>query len=177
MSAVEIYRGDPFQPSREDGRSDRRVLVELVESSEPGTRFSYEQLTEALSQGLDAEVDRARVYRAVRDANRTLLEERSRYLGVVRGQGYRMLSASEHLPTATKHKERAARQMQRGLEILSNTRLDELDPTQRALHEGQLLILSGLHQAVQASHKRHDKTESLLASLTKRVSDLEGTTD
>ncbi len=157
----------PFEPSRPDGRSDRQVVYDLTSEAEPGELFDYHQLTDALAEGLDEKPDRTRVYRAVAAANKTLLRERKRYLGVVKGRGYKLLSASEHLPTALVRKDRAQTHLQRGIELLRDARLDELTEAQRTLHEGQLMILSGVYHAVRDSHKRHDKTDALIADLMK----------
>ena len=157
----------PFEPSRSDGRSDRRVIYELCCDAEPGELFSYEILIESLADGLPETPDRGRVYRAVASANKTLLRERKRYLGVIEGQGYRMLSAAEHMPAALAKKDRAQGFIRRGIELLRDARIEELTEAQRTLHEGQLMILSGIYHAVQDSAKRHDRAESLIADLVK----------
>lgn len=163
-----------FTPTRKDGRSDRRVVFELASGSAPDTTFTYEQLETALNAGLDDAVDRDRVYRSVAQANKTLLREEKRYLCVVRGVGYRMINAGEHLPVALIKKDRAQTYLKKGIELLRNARMDELDATQRTLHEGQLLILGGLYRATQESARRHDKAEALIDDLKARVEKLEG---
>jgi hypothetical protein len=166
-------RGTPFTPSRADGRSDRRVVYELVREAAPNDTFDYDKLVAALSEGLDVEVTRDRVYRAVAAANKTLLQRQRRCLNVVAGVGYRVINAAEHLPVALIKKDRAQTYMKRGIDILRNVRIDELDATQRTLHEGQLLILGGLYQATRESSRRHDRAESLIADLVQRVDELE----
>jgi len=163
-----------FTPSRPDGRSDRMVLFDLVRAAPPETLFQFDELVEALSEGLDVTVDRPRVYRAVAAANRTLLSESKRYLNVVRGEGYRVIRASEHVEMAVNRKDRAQAQIQRGIEVLRGARLNELSDNERALHEGQLRILSGLYFAVKDSERRHERSEALIADLTQRIDKLEG---
>jgi hypothetical protein len=165
-----------FTPSRADGRSDKRVIYELVQDATPGDAFDYDKLIAALSEGLDVEVTRARVYPAVAAANKTLLQRQRRYLGIVPGVGYRVISAAEHLPVALDKKDRAQAAIKRGIDILRNARLDELDQAQRILHEGQLLILGGLYQATRESSRRHDRSEALIAQLNQRIDDLEAKT-
>jgi hypothetical protein len=165
-----------FTPSRADGRSDRRVIYELTQHAEPDTTFTYKKLSDALQEGLDTPVSRDRVYRAVGAANRTLLREQKRYLSVVTDVGYRMIAASEHLPVALIKKDKAQAYLRRGMDLLRNARIDELDATQRTLHEGQLLILGGLYQASRESARRHDKSEALIAQLAERVDRLESET-
>lgn len=163
-----------FAPARDDGRSDRQILFDLTESAEPETLFSYEQIREALSEGLDRPVIRNRIYRAVAATNKLLLRERQRYLSVVENQGYRVIRADEHLPVAVGRKDRAEKQLQAGMSLLQNARMDELSDQQRALHEGQLMILGGLVQAMRESAHRHDRAEKLIEELTERVDRLEG---
>ncbi len=154
-----------FEPARSDGRSDRRVVFDLACDAEPETLFEHDLIIKALSDGLDEPVDLGRVYRAVGSANQLLLRERRRYLHIVRGTGYRVLNAEEHLPVALQRKDRAQNHLRRGIELLKNARLDELTQAQRVLHEGQLMILSGVFQAVEDSHRRHDRAEGLIADL------------
>lgn len=163
----------PFTPVRADGRSDRQVIFELTRAAPPETTFTYQQMVDALSEGLDTPVDRDRVYRAVAQANKTLLREEKRYLNVVKNVGYRVINAGEHLPVALIKKDRAQTYLKRGIDLLRNVRIDELDPTQRTLHEGQLLILGGLYRATQESARRHDKAEALIEDLKNRVERLE----
>jgi uncharacterized Ntn-hydrolase superfamily protein len=178
----------PFAPSRADGRSDRQVIFDVVAEAEPETVFTYEALIEALSAGLDETVDRRRVYRAITNANKTLLHERSRYLSVVKNTGYRVLRADEHLPAAIDRKQSAVSKLKQGMELLRNAKIEELDEAQRVLHQGQLMIMSGLYDAVRESHRRHDKQERVIEDLrdrqradieelSKRLDRIEGTTE
>jgi hypothetical protein len=162
-----------FTPSREDGRSDRQVVYDLVHTADPGQTFTYVELIDALQEGLELPVDRGRIYRAVAQANRTLLREHSRYLGVVENVGYRIIRSDEHLPESLRKKDRAQTHLKRGIELLRHARLDELTEAQRTLHEGQLMILSGIYHAVEDSHKRHDRTDQLVEDLLKSKRDFE----
>lgn len=164
----------PFEASRDDGRSDRVVMYEAVSGAEPDTFFGYERLIEILSEGLSDPVDRARVYRAVNAANKTLLRENKRYLSVVRGEGYRVARTDEHLPMALAKKDAAQGYLRKGIELLRHSRLDELSEAQRTLHEGQMLILSGLYHAVVASEKRHEKQEGIIDELRQRMDRIDG---
>lgn len=159
---------EAFLPSREDGRSDRQVVYDLVGDLEPGDVVGYDQLTEELSAGLDEQVGRKRVYRAVANANRLLLRERQRYLSVVREVGYRILRADEHLPEALDRKHRAVSKLRQGMELLRHAKVDELSEAQRVLHQGQLMIMGGLYDAVRDSHQRHDRQERVIDELRAR---------
>lgn len=164
-----------FTPSRDDGRSDRRVIFELVRDAEPETTFTYDEIEEALQDGLDVPVTRMRAYRAIQDANKTLMREKRRALQTVAGIGARVLRADEHLPVALGRKERAEQQIKRGIELLRNTRVDELDSVQRQMHDGQLLIMAGLYQAARETSRRVAKHDDAIRDIRQRLEQLEGT--
>jgi hypothetical protein len=165
---------EAFQTSRADGRSDRVIAFALVSGAAPGTLVTHDQFLEALSVGLDEPIGLHRVYAAVRMAGRMLLRQEQRGLESVRGLGYRVLSASEHLPAALTRKDRAEFQIQRGMELLREVRWTELDGNQRKAHEGQLLIMSGLYQVIQVSEARHARQEQALDEIRRRLERLEG---
>ena len=152
----------PFQATRADGRSDAQVVYDLVASADPGTAFSFEELEERLSEGLPQPVERNRVYRAVRQGNRLLLRRAQRALGNVRGNGYRVLFAREHLPAAQRHQERAVTHLAHGIEMLKGVDLAQLDPVQRQIHEGYLHIHVGQYEALRYTNKRLSRQEKAL---------------
>lgn len=161
-----------FVPSRIDGRSDRRIVFELAREAEPDTLFDFETLEAALQEGVDGEIQRSRISRAVRQANHTLLRERRRFLVSVSGHGYRMIRSDEHLPVALGKKDRAERQIKEGIELLKNARLDELTEPQRTLHVGQLMILDGVYRMARASEKRHAKQEQILDAIRRQQDEI-----
>lgn len=154
-----------FAPARADGRSDRMVVFELVRDAEPDTLFHFDTIQGELQEGLTTIVTRQRVSQAVLQANKTLLREKSRCLASVRGMGYRVIRAEEHTEKALERKTKAENQIKAGLDILRNTRIDELDDAQRALHTGQLLILDGVYRMAKASEERHKQTEQVLQQI------------
>lgn len=162
-----------FKPARADGRSDRRVVYELVADSPPETKFTHETLIEALQEGLDEPVDKPRVYQAVSQANNTLLRERQRYLHVIRGEGYRVIRADEHVAVAINKKDRAENSIKAGMQLLKNVRMDELTTTQRAAHQGTLMIVGGMLTMMRDSENRHAEADKLIDDLKRRVSNLE----
>jgi hypothetical protein len=164
----------PFTPSRDDGRSDRRVVYELVQDAEPETLFTYDDIESALQDGLDVPITRPRAYRAIQDANKTLMREKRRALQTVAGIGARVLRSDEHLPVALGRKERAEHQIKRGIELLRNTRVDELDPVQRQLHDGQLLIMAGIYQATRETSRRVARHDAAISEIRERLAQLEG---
>lgn len=154
-------------------KTDKEVIYELVKHAEPGTIFNYETLAWALSAGDDAIVPRSRVYQAITSANKVYQKENKRYLRVVRGEGYRVIPAEEHMIVSLKKKESANKLLEKGVTILRNTNLNELTDTQRKLHEGQLMVMSGLEQAIKHSEHRHNRQEEMILEMKKRIEQLE----
>lgn len=163
---------NPFTPSRVDGRSDRRIVFELAQDAEPDTMFDFSALEESLQEGVDHKITRARISRAVRDANKAILREKKRFLASVPGHGYRMIRADEHLPVAINRKERAEAQIKAGIDLLKNVHLEELSDTQRTLHVGQLMIMDGVYRLTQASEKRHARTDKVLEEIRKQQDEI-----
>lgn len=166
----------PFEPTRQDGRSDRQVIYDLAHGHDPGRLFTYDQLLDALAEGLDERPDRPRAYRAVAQANRLLLELDKRYLQVQRGHGYRVITAAEHLGAALAKRVTAENAIEKGLDILRGTRIEELPADIQKIHQGHMLIMAGLHGAIRESQQRHDRQETLINQLAAKVKTLEQVT-
>jgi hypothetical protein len=172
--------GGLFQPSRADGRSDWRVIFDLVEHLKPGEEVGHDVLLAELET-----TDRSRLYRAVQRANRELWSTRSRSLGVVKGVGYRMLRAEEHEAQANSYQRQARRRISNAVAVVEATDLSQLSADQR---EWMVKVQSGIHLLAQAmdSHARqlatHDEMIRRLQSghdeeirrLRSRVDRLEG---
>lgn len=163
----------PFLPTRSDGRSAGQVVFDCVEAAEVETIVTYDELMRILWLEGQTRAERDKVYHAVRDANRLLLRERQRYLQVVKGKGYRVIRADEHVGVALLRKGRAEQQIQHGIRILRHVRMDELTATQRTLHEGQMMIMAGIYQHVQDSERRHAEQEKSIDLIRQRLDDLE----
>jgi len=162
-----------FKASHPDGRSDRQVIFDAVHEDEPDAVYPYDELIALLAEDLEVEVERPRAQAAVRSANRTLLEERKRYLRVVPGQGYRMIRSDEHLTVAIKRRQTAQKNIKEGLRVLRHTDLSELSGTQRQLHEGYMLTQVGVLQFMQHSEKKQSAQQDAIDSLKTRVEQLE----
>lgn len=161
-----------FQPTRADGRSDRRVVYELIQDAAPDSIFSFAEIKDALSTGVDTAIAMPRLYSAVRGANKTLLTENRRYLSVVKGIGYRVIRADEHLPVALGKKQRAELQIRDGIELLRQVELDELTPAQRQMHSGQLMIMDGVYRMVKASEKRQKDMDAAIDEIRRGQSEI-----
>lgn len=154
-----------FANTRADGRSNVQVILDLVRDGEPGQVYPYQRFVEALNVGSN------RTY-AIRDAQRVimaghlrLLREQDRALHNLRGVGYRLAQAKEHMGLALTHKHRADNQLNRGLHLLRHVRWDELDENSRKAHQGTLLLTETLWANQQALEKRLRAVEDAIRTL------------
>lgn len=158
-----------FSPSRADGRSDRIVIYDLMRDAVPDQAFSFAEIAAALQAGIAEPIAKSRLYRAVRQGGRTLLQREQRAVQVVKGRGYRIVRANEHMRLTRQRETQARRQMQLGLGYLQHVREDELTPNERLLHRGHLHITMGAILAIEAIHRRQDRQDELIVELLRRT--------
>jgi len=152
-----------FVIRRADGRSNAQVLCDCVGKREPGSIVSYDELSEALSQGTDTEYTKTAVQCVVRLAGPKLGAVHKRALHNVRGTGYRMALASEHVCLSLDRQTKAQRQIKRGVEILRDTRLEEIrDPEARKAHEGMYMLAAGMYGQMTALGQRVARIENAI---------------
>lgn len=168
--------------SRTDGRSDGQVIYDLAAEMKPNDILHFADLIEILQQGVTSiTYDKNRAYSAVRSANKKLLKKNNRYLQVVRGTGYKMITSEEHLAVALSKKQSAQKNMQLGLQVLEHTVFDELTPAHRILHEQQMMIMRAIHQRVKFHDEKLSETDNIIdrmrneqAAMMNRLEKLEG---
>lgn len=161
-----------FRISREDGRSDGQVIIDLVHDKAPGTLFKYDELSAILKVGTEREYPVASVRQIVINANNRLLRNHKRVLYNIRSVGYRLAEAARHNPLALMRKSRADTQVKRGLALLHNVRWDEMDANSRAAHEGTLVIMEAVYQQNRAMERRQSSIEDAIHALRRDVNDL-----
>lgn len=162
-----------FVISRADGRSNQQVVLDLVHAAEPGTTYTYEQISEVLSIGTNQAYDARRVQGIVLSSQRRLLSEYARTLTNLRGVGYKVAFANEHLGLSVIRHRKADVQLQKGLHLLKNVRWNELDENARTAHMGMLLVTEALYHNQRALERRQSRVEDVLAALKSRVEDIE----
>lgn len=148
-----------FKISRENGKSDRAVIVELAKNAKPGTLFSHEQIVAALSEGTDRKITVAVACAAVRAANTLLLKEEQHCLSSIKGVGYRIAHAFEHRSLAKDRTRRADRQIDKGLQVLQNVRRDEMTAEQREQHDRALTSVAVLSQMMKSANDRRSRLD------------------
>ena len=157
-----------FVITRNDGKSNSQVVLDLVKGEPPGTVFSYKAIAAELAKGTGTAYDNAAVAGVVRNMMSRLLKEQQRALHNVRGIGYRLAPAREHMSLAHTRKRRADVQMKHGLDTLRHVRWEELDEATKAAHEGTLLIVSALYENQVALERRQTAIEETLKKITQR---------
>jgi hypothetical protein len=158
-----------FASQRADGRSAADVLLQYVKPGSPGQTFTYAELASALSAGANRSYDRGDVQRVVQVGYRRLLREQQRTLVCVRDVGYRIAPAHEHRTVALEKKRRSDVQLHKGLQVLRHVAWEDLDPTQRHIHEGTLMVVSALWENQRALERRQADVERAIAGLAARV--------
>ncbi|SRR6266487_1946655 len=157
-----------FTPKREDGRAYWRVAFDHFSSVPAGSIVSHNELLTLLETD-----DRGLLYASVGRAAKELRRRSQRDIAVVRGKGYRILLASEHVSKAENHKDRAERQLKTATEVVDATDLSALSITERDLWSQVKRGMVLLYQAVSSHEMAIARHEALISSLQGRVEELE----
>ncbi len=162
-----------FVSSRNNSKSNSDVVIEVVCNATPDTMFSYQQLAEALNEGSNHKFDRKMVQQVVNLANHRLLKEHKRCLRVVRGVGYRLVPATEHMDVAHHRTRKASKQAKWAWNTMVNVRLDEMTSQQRDTHVAQTILIGTLNQRTEDLVREQRAHAKAIASLYTRVEAVE----
>ena len=165
---------EPFKPSRDDGRSDKQVVLDLVRTKKRGDFIPYEEFVDALAEGTDRDIERHHAQVAVRSAERTLLEDHQMVLKNVRGQGYLVAQPNGFRDFVVDKRDRTKKLMVRGQRAIEYAPYGDMAPaTRRDMDELQAQVtiaFAGLEH-VEGRQKRQEEAIRLL---TRRVDRIEG---
>ena len=120
-----------FEPK--GSKSRRRIIFDVLHLHEEGDLVTYQELADALE--LDSDEDRVKIQAAVRAAARDLLQEDMLALEPVTNEGYRIVTAEEHLRLARRFQRSSSRALVRGHAVVSWVDYNQLSPDVRALAE------------------------------------------
>ena len=162
-----------FKSTRSSGKSDAKIIKELVEDSESDTLFRFDELIEALEADTHRRFTRASVTNAVSRSRRYVLRGTQKTLVSIKNVGYKVAPADQHIGLSQDRWRRSNRQLEAGLDLLENVQMDELTPAQRDAHKGQLMVSRTLYENQLAIQRRQEKTEEAIARLTRRVDKLQ----
>lgn len=149
----------PFQPLGEVSR--RQMVVDLLGDQPEGTLVTYEQLEQLL------DVDRQTCQGAVNQAKLALEREHSKAVVSVRGVGYRIVHASEHLAVARVHQGKARKQL-----VKSRSKVDYVDLSKLTEGERAAVVLAGTAIGLQLDYmKRNDIRSTRIEAAVELVKD------
>lgn len=173
----------PFQPV---GKVSRwRVLYELLRPLKPNDEITYEAMGSAL--GLHPDQERTTIQLAMRRAAKELEEVDNRAVDSVRGVGYRVVHAPEHLTLAERHQRKARHSLVRSNSKVQHVNLAELDQESRKAFEvvGRALTWQlqqmrhldlrqqNLEEAVKSVYGHVQRTEADVSQHDSRLRELE----
>jgi len=158
-----------FAITRDDGRSNAQVVVDLVKDGAPGRIYTIEEFQAALAVGTDRTFDLRAVQQIVRNMTNALEKTYKRTLHAVPTVGYRLACAKEHMGLAVLRQDKANRQLRKGLHILENVRYDEMDENTRSAHEGHLILTSAIYRNQIALESRMRRVEETIQGIRTSV--------
>lgn len=158
----------PFQTQRDDGVPLWRITYDLFRTLPYGELVTYEQLNVRL--GFDVRLNRHPIYRA----DQELRQSDQRALVAAAGQGYRVLHPNEQEAVAQGHRRKSVRSMRRAVSVAQATNLLLVDADQRVRLDAFVRWGVGVMESLEYSHRRHEKTERLVADIDRRLKVVEG---
>jgi hypothetical protein len=158
-----------FAPSREDGRSDRQVVIDLVETSQPGDMLYHNEILEELREGTDRDIRREHVYRAANAASRWLIKHSKQALVPVRGQGYRVSVPDDFHGLTLVRRDRASTQLARGNEVVEHAPFGDMSDEIRQAMLPLAILISGAYGQLHAHHRRLARHDDVIAELAETV--------
>jgi hypothetical protein len=164
-----MTNSDRFKVTREDGRSNADVVIDLVKDGVPPRVYQYDEIIDALHVGTEHSYTIRDVQGIVARLYPRLLKEQARALHNIRGVGYRIAPAGYHLVLANHRHDKADKQLLRAMQTLEHVRWDEMDANQRMAHEGQLLISAAMYQQMKALERRTSAVEDAIQRVIGRV--------
>jgi hypothetical protein len=112
----------PFTPKGEVAQW--RIIYRILQSADVGEVIGYDRLAEALD--VDPKADRYRIQNAARQAGKHLLQQDDRAIEAVPDEGYRVVPAARQIALAGGQIERATAALDKGRELTTHIRSDEL---------------------------------------------------
>lgn len=162
-----------------------RLVYEELAKRDVGDVVGYDVLAEVLD--MDARLDRPRIALAMRTAAQAFLEDSNIAVTSVRGVGYRLVEAVEHLALARKHHTKAVKSLGRGQSKVVHVDMSGLEPAVRHTFEVMARAFSvqldfnrrfeakqeQMEQTLESVEKTSTRSEQEIADLRARLERLE----
>lgn len=132
------------------------ALFAVLSQAPYGEIFSYAALTEIM--GVDA---RAHRY-ALAMVGQRLEHEAQRVLESLRGVGYRIALARDHVDLGARKQVQGRRKIERALSILHATPVKTLTPVERQRHDAFLLLLHQQADVLRSVRQAHMEVSTLI---------------
>lgn len=146
----------PFKPIAEKSR--RAMLVELVESTNPGEVLTYEKLAELFDLW-----DKSAIQANVNGAKASVEKNTKKALEAVRNEGYRVVNAAEHHRLATHHQRKGRGQLKRAMSKVNYVDMSQLTPDQRTVIISSRVVLAAQADFERRADLKYAKREDLEA--------------
>lgn len=151
----------PFLPKGETAQW--RVIYRLLKDTKVGETVTYQTLAAAIE--VNEGTDRHRVQDAARKAGRHLLQVDDRAIEVVPEVGYRVVEAPRQIAMAGNQMERASRSLDRGHELTTHIRMDELSPQERQVVQAMALGFAQVAEWARQIGRRVEDHEGRLSDI------------
>lgn len=146
-----------------------RMVYPVLAAVPTGDVLTYEAMATAL--GLPTDCDRKLLFGPFRQAAQVHEEQDHRAVESVRGVGYRVVGAAEHLRLAHRHNRRAGNQLELGRSKLVNVDLSDVDPEIRKGFEVLGLAFgqqAEINRRMDSRHRRQAKALDIVTKTTER---------
>lgn len=150
-----------FQPKGETAQW--RVVYDLLSAADLGEVVTYEDMAKAL--GMTPKRDRYRIQAAARKAGEKLLTSDDRAVEVVTNEGYRIVSAKRQIALAGNQIERASSSLDRGKDLATHVRLDELSEAERQIMHAMALGFAQVGEWARQIGRRVDNHDDRIADI------------
>lgn len=151
----------PFKPKGETAQW--RIVYDLFKHTPVDDVITYEALGDQL--GMHPRSDRHRIQAAARRAGAHLLTTDDRAIEVIPEQGYKLVPATRQIPLAGRQVEKASNALDRGHDLTSHIRLDELTEQERQVVHAMSLGFAQVAQWARQVGRRVEEHEGRLADI------------
>lgn len=153
-----------------------RIVYPHLRDADVDSLLSYENLSEILDV-----TDRRVIQNTVRRAGRELLRENSRAVEAVPNQGYRVVTAVEHLRMSKKQVSRGRRAVGRGNELVTRVDMNAVPAEMhKAFHHQQVVlgVLVEVTRRIDSRVRRHEaQLQAILPITTEAVHQIDNILD
>ncbi len=154
-----------FAARRDDGRAEWKVIADHVIGLEYGAELTFADIAELLDTD-----DKPRAYRAIREANKHFLADRTpRALRPVRGKGYRVLAPGDYPKQALLEKAAAAKKLTGAVDLMRSAPLEAMSPGVRAWANTVSTVLVDHELRLMGVEARANFAEERIAQLERRA--------